>query len=81
MYDCTVRRKGQSSTRNATIVQLYYIVQEHFTLLSGRKTALVVSLCVRVCVSFLFHWIRWSFDQLVDNGVIGGLSESSKEKG
>ena len=46
----------------------------------GRKTALVASLCVRVCVSFLFRCLRWSFDRLVDDGVVGGLLESSKEK-
>ena len=46
----------------------------------GNKTALVASLCVRVCVSFLFCSLRWSFDQLVDDGVVGGLSDSVKEK-
>ena len=53
------------------------IVQEHYTLRSGRKTALVASLCVRVCVSFLLGCLR---DRRVDDGVGGGLSESSKEK-
>ena len=37
MYDCTVKRKAQSPNRKATIVQLYYIVQEHYTLPPGEK--------------------------------------------
>ena len=53
------------------------IVHEHYTLPPGEKRR---SWRRCVCVSFLFSLFRWSFDRHVDDGVVGGLSDSVKEK-